>query len=61
MGQLIDGEWRNEPPQVSGSGEFVPGAEHLRMGSAGDDPDYPAVPGRYHLYVAAPARGAIGR
>jgi len=53
MGLLIDGEWRDEPPAQGGSGEFVRAQSRFREritcdGSSG----YPAVPGRYHLFVA---------
>jgi putative glutathione S-transferase len=53
MGQLIDGEWRNEPLPATGSGEFVRAPSTFRNWvKAGDASDYPAIPGRYHLYVA---------
>src|SRR5438445_6181257 len=53
MGQLIDGEWRNEPPPASGSGEFVRAPSTFRNWiKAGGDCEYPAMPGRYHLYAA---------
>jgi glutathionyl-hydroquinone reductase len=53
MGQLIDGEWHAEPLAVGGSGEFVRPASIFRNWvRAGDGPDFPALPGRYHLYVA---------
>ena len=53
MGQLIDGEWRNEPPPPSGSGEFVRTPSTFRNWvKAGSASEYPAMPGRYHLYVA---------
>src|SRR5260370_35145025 len=53
MGQLIDGEWRNEPLPAGGSGEFVRAPSPFRNWiRAGDAADYPAIPGRYHLYVA---------
>jgi len=53
MGQLIDGEWRSTPLPVDSAGEFVRAASTFRhwIGSP-DQPDFPAVPGRYHLYVA---------
>jgi glutathionyl-hydroquinone reductase len=53
MGRLIDGEWRNEPRPTDSSGEFVRTASTFRnwVGAA-DQPNYPAAPGRYHLYVA---------
>jgi glutathionyl-hydroquinone reductase len=53
MGQLIDGEWRTEPLAAGGSGEFVrPASAFRNWVRAGDGPDFPALPGRYHLYVA---------
>ena len=53
MGQLIDGEWHAEPLAAGGSGEFVrPASTFRNWVRAGDGPDFPALPGRYHLYVA---------
>ena len=53
MGQLIDGEWHAEPLAVGGSREFVrPVSTFRNWVRAGDGPDFPALPGRYHLYVA---------
>ncbi|HEV7441710.1 MAG TPA: hypothetical protein VGO18_03900, partial [Steroidobacteraceae bacterium] len=53
MGQLIDGEWRNEPPPAGGSGEFVRAPTTFRNWiQAGSACEFPAMPGRYHLYVA---------
>jgi glutathionyl-hydroquinone reductase len=53
MGQLIDGEWRNEPLTTSSSGEFLRTASTFRNWiEAGSPHNFPAVPGRYHLYVA---------
>ena len=53
MGQLIDGEWHAEPLAVGSSGEFLrPASTFRNWVRAGDGPDFPALPGRYHLYVA---------
>jgi putative glutathione S-transferase len=53
MGLLIDGEWRSDPPQAGGSGEFVrPSSRFRRRISSLDHAEFPALPGRYHLYVA---------
>jgi putative glutathione S-transferase len=52
MGQLIDGEWRNEPPRASGSGEYVRPSSTFRKQIVAGDGEFPALPGRYHLYVA---------
>jgi putative glutathione S-transferase len=52
MGQLIDGEWRNESPRVSGTGEFVRPSSSFRKKIVAGEGEFPALPGRYHLYVA---------
>jgi glutathionyl-hydroquinone reductase len=53
MGQLIDGDWHNEPLPADPSGEFVrPTSTFRNWVGAADRPEYPAAPGRYHLYVA---------
>src|ERR1700742_1822210 len=53
MGQLIDGEWQNAPLAASSSGEFVRASSTFRHWvKAGDEGGYPALPGRYHLYVS---------
>src|SRR5262249_55700611 len=53
MGQLIDGEWHPGPLAVRGSGEYVrPSSTFRKWVRIGDDPEFPAMPGRYHLYVA---------
>jgi putative glutathione S-transferase len=53
MGQLIDGEWRSQPPAASASGEYIrPSSTFRNWIRAGDDPQFPALPGRYHLYVS---------
>ncbi len=53
MGQLIDGEWRTESLAASLSGEYVrPSSTFRDWIRAGDGPGFPALPGRYHLYVA---------
>jgi putative glutathione S-transferase len=53
MGQLIDGEWHSEPLTVSSSGEYLrPASTFRNWVRMGDGPEFPAVPGRYHLYVA---------
>lgn len=52
MGQLVDGEWRNQPLPVSGSGEFVRASSTFRNWVCAGDAEFPAVPGRYHLYVS---------
>jgi len=54
MGQLIDGEWHTEPAlRVGSSGQFVrPSSTFRRWVTAGDEGEFPALPGRYHLYVA---------
>ncbi len=53
MGQLIDGEWRIEPLAASGSGEYLrPSSTFRNWIRAGDELPFPALPGRYHLYVA---------
>src|SRR3569833_712594 len=51
MGQLIDGEWHNSPPLTSSSGVFFRPSSTFRdwIGPRGP---FPAVPGRYHLFVA---------
>jgi putative glutathione S-transferase len=51
MGQLIDGEWRNTPLATSGRGEFVRATSTFRHW-IGSDSSFPALPGRYHLFVA---------
>jgi putative glutathione S-transferase len=49
MGQLIDGEWHPEAGVV----EFARPAGSFRgWVKAGDTSGFPALPGRYHLYVA---------
>ena len=53
MGQLIDGEWREEVPQEGATGEFVRAPSRFRdritaEGSSG----FKAAAGRYHLFVA---------
>ena len=53
MGQLVDGEWRNVPLQAGATVEFVGVASTFRNWIGAADPaQYPALPGRYHLYVA---------
>ncbi len=52
MGQLVDGEWHNEPLPVSSTGEFVRPSSTFRNWVRAGDGEYPAVPGRYHLYVS---------
>ena len=53
MGQLIDGEWRTQPPAASASGEYIrPSSNFRNWIRAGDGPEFPALPGRYHLYVS---------
>jgi putative glutathione S-transferase len=52
MGQLIDGEWRNEPLPGSSSGEFLRPSSTFRNWIRAGDGEYAALPGRYHLYVA---------
>ena len=53
MGVLIDGEWREEPTDKGGSGEFVRHASHFRHRITADGSSgFQAVPGRYHLYVS---------
>jgi putative glutathione S-transferase len=52
MGVLIDGEWQCEPP-AAGSGEFLRQPSTFRHKIVSDDhARFPALPGRYHLYVA---------
>ena len=53
MGVLIDGEWRDEPPEKGGSGEFVRQASRFRDRiSADGSSGFRAEAGRYHLFVA---------
>src|SRR5215468_6791514 len=53
MGQLIDGEWRVEPLVASNSGEYLrPSSQFRNRIKADDEAEFPALPGRYHLYVA---------
>jgi glutathionyl-hydroquinone reductase len=52
VGQLIDGEWRGEPNRPGGSGEFVRPSSTFRNRIVAGDGEFPALPGRYHLYVA---------
>jgi putative glutathione S-transferase len=52
MGQLVDGEWQNQPLPVSRSGEFVRASSTFRNWIRPGDGEFPAVPGRYHLYVS---------
>ena len=53
MGQLVDGEWRSEPLQAGTTIEFVGVSSTFRNWIGAADPgQYPALPGRYHLYVA---------
>ena len=53
MGQLVDGEWRSEPPQAGVAIEFVGVSSTFRNWIGAADPaQCPALPGRYHLYVA---------
>ena len=53
MGVLIDGEWREEPADKGGSGEFVRHASHFRHRITADGSSgFKAAPGRYHLYVS---------
>src|ERR1700742_1488377 len=53
MGQLIDGDWQTAPLTASSTGEFVrPSSVFRHWVKAGDEGLYPALPGRYHLYVA---------
>ncbi|MGH8138439.1 MAG: glutathione S-transferase family protein [Steroidobacteraceae bacterium] len=53
MGLLIDGEWSDERPRAGGSGEFVrPSSTFRHRISAAERAEFPALPGRYHLYVA---------
>jgi glutathionyl-hydroquinone reductase len=62
MGQLIDGEWREEVPQEGGTGEFVRAASQFRDRITADGSSgFKAAAGRYHLLSRAPARGAIAR
>ena len=51
MGQLIDGEWRNTPLATGSSGEFIRPSSTFRQW-IGSDSSFPALPGRYHLFVA---------
>lgn len=53
MGMLIDGLWTEDvPPETGASGEFrrIASAFHDRVTADGSS-GYPAVAGRYHLYV----------
>ena len=53
MGVLIDGEWREEPAGKGSSGEFVRQASQFRDRiSADGSSGFPAVAGRYHLFVS---------
>ncbi len=53
MGVLIDGEWRDEPPNAGGSGEFVRPASGFRNRITADGSSgFAAAAGRYHLFVA---------
>ena len=53
MGQLIDGEWHSGPLTPSSSGECVrPLSTFRNWVEAADDAEYPALPGRYHLYLS---------
>ena len=52
MGQLIDGEWCNETLPVNGAGQFIRPSSTFRNWVRAGDGEYPALPGRYHLYVA---------
>ena len=53
MGVLIDGEWRDDPPQNGGSGEFVRQASRFRDRITADGSSgFKAAAGRYHLFVA---------
>jgi putative glutathione S-transferase len=53
VGHLIDGEWRSDPPSAGGSGEFVRQSSAFRNRiTAGTHAEFPALPGRYHLYVS---------
>jgi putative glutathione S-transferase len=53
MGQLIDGEWQTAALAASTTGEFVrPSSAFRHWVKAGDEGLFPALPGRYHLYVS---------
>lgn len=52
MGQLIDGEWHPEPLALSGNGEYVRPSSTFRHQVEAGDGEFPALPGRYHLYVS---------
>jgi putative glutathione S-transferase len=53
MGRLIDGDWRNEPLPQNGIGEFIRAPATFRSWvRAGNRSEYPALPGRYHLYAS---------
>ena len=53
MGALIDGEWGDDPPRESGSGEFVRAATQFRDRITADGSSgFKAAAGRYHLFVA---------
>jgi glutathionyl-hydroquinone reductase len=52
VGKLVDGEWRTEAPRQSGSGEYLRPSSLFRNQIVAGDGDFPALPGRYHLYAA---------
>jgi putative glutathione S-transferase len=53
MGVLIDGDWREEPADKGGSGEFVRHESHFRDRITADGSSgFQAAPGRYHLFVS---------
>jgi putative glutathione S-transferase len=53
MGVLIDGEWREEPADKAGSGEFVRQESRYRDRITADGSSgFKATPGRYHLFVS---------
>lgn len=53
MGLLVEGEWMDRGYDTKSSGgRFVRDEARFRDWVKKDDPKFPAVPGRYHLYVS---------